>query len=133
MSDSKERPATAPLFDAALLSARLLHGSASRPVRITIRTDTDLEVVFTVPHWWEVEIDSDHPKLTNPTAVADVLATMVEIGHRMTREELCQAMEEKGRKRAESVVADVLAQLMRFGVVDNKQTRAPKGYGLAGE
>jgi len=92
-----------------------------------------MEVAFDVPHHWEIQVDGDNPKLSNPTAVADVLATMVEIGHRMTREELCEAMEDKGRKRAESVVADVLAQLMRFGVCDNKQNKNPKGYGLAGE
>lgn len=121
-----------PLFDAALLSARLSYGQSVRPIQITIRAEGGLECSFAVPHWWEIRVDDGQPRLSNPTAVADVLATMVEIGHRMTREELCEAMADKGRKRAESVVAEVLAELTRFGVVDNKQTRAPKGYGIVG-
>ena len=125
-----DRSTFATLFDAALVSARLSYGQSARPVTITIRTDAGLECTFAVPHWWEIEVDGEHPRLSNPTAVADVLATLVEVGHRLTREELCDAMADKGRRRAESVVAEVLAQLMKFGLIDNRQNRNPKGYGI---
>jgi hypothetical protein len=127
------KTALAPLFDAAANACHQAYGECERVASVTIRTQSLLEMRLDIPTGWTVQEDNEHPRLSNPTAVADVLATLVEVGHRLTREELCEAMAEKGRKRAESVVGEVLAQLMKFGVVDNKQNRNPKGYGVVGD
>lgn len=128
-----DKTTATPLFDAATITCQQTYGDKERVASIIVRMASKLQMTFDVPPGWVVVEDADHPRMSNPVAVAEVLATMVEIGHRMTREELCQALEDKGRKRAESVVAEVLAQLMKFGVCDNRQNRAIKGYGIAGE
>lgn len=126
----ESRPDTAPLFDAALCQCRKSYGHRERPQMITIVTATGLECAFEVPHWWEIEADADGPKLPNGAAIAEILATVVQVGHRMTRQAICEAMEEHGRRRAESVVGECLSLLVKLGVLDNRQDVAPKGYGL---
>jgi len=127
---AEPRPETASLFDAALCQCRRAYGPRERPKEITIRTATGLECSIEVPHWWEIEADADGPKLPNGAAIAEILATLVQVGHRLTRQALCDAMEEHGRKRAESVVGECLSTLVRLGVLDNRQDVNPKGYGL---
>lgn len=127
---AESRPETAPLFDAALCQCRRHYGSRERPKTITIATATGLECTLEVPHWWELDAEGDAVKLANGAAIAEVLATIVQVGHRLTRQALCEAMEEHGRKRAESVVGECLTTLTRLGVLDNRQDTSPKGYGL---
>lgn len=131
MPADSQRPDTAPLFDAALCQCRKAYGARERPKQITIITATGLRCEIEVPHWWEIEeAPTGEPRLANGAAIAEVLATIVQVGHRMTRQSLCEAMEEHGRKRAESVIGEVLTTLTRLGVVDNRQDVSPKGYGL---
>jgi hypothetical protein len=67
-----------------------------------------------------------------PEAVSDVIRTLGEIGHRLTRQALSEALDKAGRRRPESVVSDGLAQLSEVGLLDNRQDKLPKGYGCPG-
>jgi hypothetical protein len=129
-----ERFPLAALFDAALDNTRRLYGDAARPVSITVRTSERLDVTFDVPLAWEADPRDDNAasRISQPGTVADTLATLVEIGHRQTRQALLDSMEKAGRRRPESVVSESLAQLMKIGLINNRKDVSPHGYGIVG-
>lgn len=132
------RPKTAPLFDAAHACAGACFSDT--PTRIIIHTQSGQKVTYSVPPGWTPDSKTDRPdggsdagpdgKIPSPSCVVDVLVTLHEIGHRLTRMALCEALEDKGRRWSESVVGAVLTRLMQLGVLSNRQDVEPKGYGL---
>lgn len=131
MPSPSERPETAALFDSALTQCRRSFGSRERPEHITIVTCTGLTCTLDVPNWWEIEVTADgQPKLPNPGAIADILHLLVEIGHRLTRDEVIAELTRRKKKRAEGIVGDTLSLLVKLGVLDNRQDSEFKGYGL---
>lgn len=126
-----DKPETALLFSAALEAARRAYGRRGSPRRITIITQTGLEVSFDVPPDWEP--DPDLPSIRcSPDCFAEVLATIVQAGRRMTRAVLLEKMARMDRKRAESTVCVAPEDLQALGIIDNRQDTSPKGYFLAG-
>jgi hypothetical protein len=131
MSTTDKRPETADLFDAALCQCRRSFGPRERPNEITIVTAAGLRCVLNVPHYWEIETTEEgQPKLPNPGAIADLLHLIVDVGHRMTRDQVREELSKRKKRRADSVVGDTLALLVRLGVLDNRQDVAPNGFGL---
>lgn len=125
------RPDTAPLFDAALCACRRNYGPRERPVEVTIVMASGLHCTVAVPYWWEIETTEEgQPRLANPGAIADLLHLFVEVGHRMTRDEVFAELRTRKKKRADSVVGDTLSLLVRLGVLNNRQDSTPNGYGL---
>ncbi len=125
------RPDTASLFDAALDAARRSYDDT--PASVTIRTHKGLEVTFAVPPGWRSEDEgSPRVRIKSPDCFAEVLWTMVEVGHRMTRQAILAALEDRKRRWSEGTVGAVLSQMVELGVVDNSQACDPKGYGIAG-
>lgn len=125
-----DRPITAPLFDAALEATRHTYGSRATPKIIHIITHTGLEVSFQVPPDWEPS--GEVPMIRAPECFAETLATLVQAGRRLTRAALMDEMQRLGRKRAESTVCVALEDLMRLGIVDNRQDVSVRGYGMRG-
>lgn len=122
-----ERPATAPLFDAVAEVVHNTYGSRAEPKIVTIATHTGLEVSFAVPLGWEPSVSL--PIIRGADCFAEVLTTIIQCGHRLTRAALLDEMQRLGRKRAESTVCLALEDLMRLGIINNKQTPGSKGYG----
>ncbi len=125
------RPDTASLFDAALEAARKYYDDT--PASVTIRTHRGLEVTFAVPAGWMPD-ENGQPrlKIKSPDCFAEILATIVEVGHRMTRQAILAALEQRGRRWSEGTVGAVLSQMIELGVLDNSQSVDPKGYGPPG-
>lgn len=132
--DSQERPEAAHLYDAALLHARRMYGGSARVKSLHLvtrgRGGKKLEVVIDVPEDWEIEDEEGLPRIRSPDCFAEVLATIVEASRRLTRESLMEQMEKKDRKRAESAVCKSLEDLLKLGILNNRQDGPQKGYGL---
>ena len=128
-----DRPATAALFDAAVDATHHAFGSACAPKLIHIITVSGFELSISVPPQWQPLVEVT-PLKASPECVAEVLATIVQAGRRLTRAALMDEMQRLNRKRAESTVCMALEDLTRVGVVDNRQDAAAsgKGYGVRG-
>lgn len=122
-------PITAPLFDAAIDATRHAYGRTAAPKIVHIVTYSGLEVSFQIPPDWQSNPNAPLIR-SSPDCFAEVLATLVQAGRRLTRASLMDEMQRLGRKRAESTVSLALEDLMRLRVVDNKQEPSSKGYGL---
>lgn len=72
----------------------------------------------------------DGQRFPSPSCAVDIILTLHEVGHRLTRSALMAALEDSGRRWSESVVGAVLTRLMQAGIVTNRQDKEPKGYGL---
>jgi hypothetical protein len=130
---AEQRIDLAPLYDAAAHEARHAWGYSEQVTRVTIRTANGRKLSVSVPPGWEPQLDTDTSfRLGSPGAIVEILVTLHEIGHRLTRQALCEAMEKAGRRRAESVVGDCLVQLCKLGVLNNRQDTPNRGYGVAG-
>jgi hypothetical protein len=114
-------------------AAGLLVGYGEQVASVTLRTINGRKLSVAVPPGWEPQLETESSfRLGSPGAVVEILVTLHEIGHRLTRQALCEAMEKSGRKRAESVVGDCLVQLCRLGVLNNRQDTSNRGYGIVG-
>lgn len=129
MSDNV-RPATAPLFDAAVDATRNAYGNATAPKLVHIVTHTGMEITYHIPTGWVP--DNGLSAIRGVDCFAETFATIFEAGHRITRAELMADMARKGRKRAESAVCMALEDLTKLAIIDNRQDVIPKGYAIRG-
>jgi hypothetical protein len=135
-----KKPEFAPLLDAAMFEAWRAFGLQTRPTRVELYTNAGTQVGYDVPADWTVDPDAPAPGVNagtaglklvrGPMAIVEILVTMYEVGHRLTRAALTEAMEKAGRRRAESMIGESLTQMMQLGLVNNRQDQAIKGYGL---
>jgi len=120
------------LFDAATLAARSVYGAAAAcgRVRLDVLPAGDIEIA--VPHGWQPSEEMTSQRVAAPECFIEVLVTLFETGHRLTRTALVTAMETAGRKRAESSIWDAITQLTALGLIDNRADVNPRGYGIVG-
>jgi hypothetical protein len=120
----------ADLFSAAVRLARRTYGESEHVEQVRIVTRSGAKLAVDVPRGWEPAAPSASPLTSSPGCLAEVLATIVDAGKRLTRAALLAEMEKRDRTRAESTVSEALADLIRLGILDNRQDVNPKGYGL---
>lgn len=118
---------SASLFSAALETSRRTYGQ--RPRHVEIVTQLGLRLLIEVPPDWE-PAECGRAIRCSPDCFAEVLQTLLETGHRLTRSALLSAMEEKNRRRAESSVCVAIEDLQKLGIIDNRSDVNPRGYGL---
>lgn len=121
---------TNTLFSAAIAAANRLYGQ--RPKSITIQTHSGCRMVIDIPTDWEPQEVALPVLRSSADCFTEVLQTILEANHRLTRAALLSEMEAHGRRRAESTVCLALEDLMRLGVIDNRSDVTPRGYGLPG-
>ena len=71
-------------------------------------------------------------KMKSPECLIDILLTLGEIGHRLTRAALLSALETKGRRWSEGTVGACLSQAVDIALLTNRQDTDIKGYGPPG-
>lgn len=131
-----------PLLMHAILEARRAYGIAAYADRVEIIMRNGCKIRLDVPPGLEPvatpeRSPSDGPEPTKVLAIrcsadcfVEVLQTIIEVGHRMTRPELLAAMREAGRSRAESTICIALEDMQRLLIVDNRSDVRPRGYGI---
>jgi hypothetical protein len=131
MTLAAARPEFALLFDAAVDVAAKCY--ADMPTRVTIRCRHSPPVTLGVPPDWQAEQagQATGSRLKSPDCCLDILSTLAQVGHRMTRQALLGALESVGKRWADGTTGAALAQLVEIGLLNNRQDQDPKGYGLA--
>lgn len=126
-----KEPTIAPLFDAAFNFCRQSYGEHEQVAAVTVHTVSRARVRLDVPAGWTAtESSTCAARIKYPECFADTLWVLVDTGHRMTRQAIVDALEERKRKWSESHVAAVLSQAAELGILNNRQEGPHKGYGL---
>jgi hypothetical protein len=124
------RPRCSPLFDAVISHSHDVWGDLERPASVTIQSANGLRVTVEIPRAYQPD-ELGLPRISEPEAFAEVLACIVQVGRRMTRQQIVADLAKSGRERVDSQVGRALQQLMALGILNNQQESGQrKGYGF---
>jgi hypothetical protein len=87
------------------------------------------------PNEWGSQDVQAHPATLRPPPKLrpqqqELLDVIREAGHRLTTEQVLDALNAKGKRRSEGTTKNILASLVQFGPLTNATDEFGKGYGL---
>lgn len=78
----------------------------------------------------KLHIPAEPPQVEEDSCAADVLKAIRAAGHRLTTQQVLEAMTRAGDTWSDSTVKAALAELVRDGVLTSRGDVRPRGYGL---
>jgi hypothetical protein len=107
-----------------------LYEAVMKMIKETHRTISITDALVNGQREYRVRLLSDIPQALLGEAERDVVFVLSEVGHRLTGEEMADELERRNLIYSRKGMFEVMARMVKTGVLDNRKDVRPRGYGL---